>query len=1060
MAINDTVKNPFSPEGWVQRYFGFIANHPVPVLVFGAIVALAVGSGIFRLTRNTSPDAFIPPHHPALAGKQRVDAQFGLTEPIAVGIIRDAPGGIFNPKTLTLIRDLTQAVKQLPHVGPSDVLSLATESGVYFDRNGEPGFERLMKQAPADAAGCEVLKQDVLGYKLYRGTLVAADGSAACILIRLRDERYTDEIYHALCKRLAEFPVNDERLVVAGEAAVRARMGKAVSDDALRMNFFVPLIMAFLIIFAYRTVRGTILPLCVIGAGSAMALGLMGWSGVPVYIVTNGIFVVIMALSVSYSLNLIGQYYEEQLDLRGRSRQEVIVRACAALFFPVLVTSTTDFTGFLAFYFTGGMPPIMYFGLFTCAGVLGALLYSFTVLPAGLAIVPLKLSGTFARRNQPGRLDMVATALSRMGAFIFRRRRAVLLAGAALIVLGIWGASRLIVNDARILAFKDRHPMVQAARALNERFDGTSQLNIVVTASQKGALLQPDVLRKIEALEAFTESLPHVGGTHSVASWVKRAHQKLHEEKPEYYVIPTDPSDTKYYLDILGASTCPMSSLLHEVVDPTYTSANLIVRLRSSEYIHEREVIEAVKKYLGGQFPEPAWKTELAGRVNLDYEWLRIIKTSHILGVVFSALCTLIQTAWMFRSFVAGVLCTLTVGFVCLVDYAVMGLVGIPLAVGTSMFASIAIGVGVNPVIHILDRLRLKLQEPEADPERVFADTLAFTGRRLFFAAFVLVAGFGLLCISEFRTVVEFGLLIGLAIGAAFVVSVTLLPAAVAAWKPKFIWGQSEVQSPKSKVQGPRSKVRQIVLLAFVLAAPIMCFAEGSNSTARKLDTTELDRRLTEMETRMKKSLDNYRLPGEYRKICSEHGQYDRAINFFRDLVAVRPDSWRDHLELSCAYVDKIPTCKGALAMVSQGALAGKALEQADMVVAANTNQWVSYYARGLNHLNWPRAFRHSEDAIKDLTRCVEIQEQHGGQGGKPYYLKVHVALGDACTKAGQYQEAREVWRRGLKVFPEAKELRARLDTRDDTEQLKYVESQRSLEKPVDTCLSFLDDER
>ena len=1054
MAINETVKNPFSPEGWVRRYFSFIVNHPVPVLVIGAIVALATGSGIFRLTRNTSPDAFIPPNHPALAGKQRVDAQFGLTEPIAVGIIRDAPGGIFNPKTLMLIRDLTQAIKQLPHVGPSDVLSLATESGVYFDRNGEPGFDRLMKQVPADALGCEALKQDVLGYKLYRGTLVAADGSAACVLIRLHDERYTDEIYHTLRKLLAEFPVNDERLVVAGEAVVRARMGKAVSDDALRMNFFVPLIMAFLIVLAYRTVRGTILPLCVIGAGSAMALGLMGWSGVPVYIVTNGIFVVIMALSVSYSLNLMGQYYEEQLDLHGRSRQEVIVAACATLFFPVLVTSTTDFTGFLAFYFTGGMPPIMYFGLFTCAGVLGALIYSFTVLPAGLAIVPLKLSGTFARRNQPGRLDVVGTALNRTGAFIFCRRRAVLLAGAVLIVLGIWGASKLIVNDARILAFKDSHPIVQAARALNERFDGTSQLNIIVTASQKGALLQPDVLRKIEALEAFTESLPHVGGTHSVASWVKRAHQKLHEEKPEYYAIPTDPSDTKYYLDTLGAPTCPMSSLLHEVVDPTYTSADLIVRMRSSEYIHQRAVIRAIDGYLAEHFPAPAWKTELAGRVNLDYEWLGMIKTSHILGVVFSALCTLVQTAWMFRSLVAGLLCTLTVGFVCLVDYAVMGLAGIPLAVGTSMFASIAIGVGVNPAIHILDRLRLKLQETEADPERVFADTLAFTGRRLFFAAFVLVVGFGLLCLSEFRTLVEFGLLIGLAIGTAFVVSVTLLPALVAVCKPRFVWG------PKSKVQSPKSIVGQIVLLAFLLGAPSTCFAQVTNSTPPKLPATELDRQLTEMETRMKKLLDNYRLPGEYRKICDEHGQYDRAINFFRELAAAQPDNWHTHLELSCAYVDKIPICKGVMAMMNQGALAGKALEQADMVVAANSNQWVSYYARGLNHLNWPRAFRHSEDAIKDLTKCVEIQERRGGQGGKSYYLKVHVALGDACTKAGRYQEAREAWQRGLKSFPVAMELRARLDTKDDQAQLRYVESQRSLDKPVDTSLAFLDGEK
>ncbi len=762
------------------------------MLIFAAVLALAIGSGTFRLTRNTSPDAFIPPEHPALAAKRKVDALFGLTEPIAVGVLRDAPGGIFNPRTLALIRDLTEAIQKLPYVGSNEVLSLATESGAYLDSNGEPGFDKLMKQVPRDTAGCEALKRDVLSYKLYKGTLVASDGSAACILVRLHDERQADSIYESLRQLLDTFPVQDERLVVAGEAAVRARMGKAVSDDALRMNFFVPAIMVCLIFLAYRSLRGTLLPLAVIGGASAMALGLMGFAGVPVFIVTNGIFVVIMALSVSYSLNLLGQYYEEQLNLSGRSRQDVIVAACATLFFPVLVTSTTDFTGFLAFWFTGGMPPIKYFGLFTCAGVLGALLYVFTALPAGLAILPLKLSPTFARRNHPGRLDWIGTLLGRLGGFIFRRCLAVLLVGAGMIGAGVWGASKLIVNDARIFAFRKNQPLVQAAKALNARFDGTSQLNIVVTDSEKGALLKPEVLRKIERLEVFTETLPYVGGAHSVASWVKRAHQKLHDEKPEYYAIPPDASDTKYYLDTLSAPTCPLSRLLHEVVDPTYTTANLIVRMRSSEYIHQREVIRAVEKYLTENFPAPAWDTQLAGRVHLDYQWLRMIKTSHILGVIFSALFTLVQTALMFRSLVAGMLCTLTVGFVCLVDYAVMGLAGLPLGVGSSMFASIAIGVGVNPAIHILDRLRLKLSEPGAEPERVFAETLAFTGRRLFFAAFVLVVGFGLLCLSEFRTLVEFGLLIGLAIGASFVASVTLLPAVVAAWRPQFLWGESK----------------------------------------------------------------------------------------------------------------------------------------------------------------------------------------------------------------------------------------------------------------------------
>ncbi len=798
----------------MRGYFRFVTSHPVPVLIAAAVLALVLAPFVLRLTRDTSPDAFIPENHPALALKQDVEKSFGLVEPIAVGVIRDAEGGVFNPDTLRLIRNLTEAIQELPQVEPGDVLSLATESGVYFE-DGEPGFEPLMKEVPTDAAGLDALKEDILGYELYRGTLVAEDGSAACILIRPPDEERADQIYRGLRKLLDGFPTKDERLVVAGEAAVRAHMGKAVSDDALRMNFVSPVVMAVLIVLAYRTVRGTVLPLCVIGGASVLALGLMGAFGVPVYIVTNGIFVIIMALGVADSVHLLGQYYEEQLHLGARDRQEVIVDACVALWYPLLMTSLTDLAGFFALYLVGLMPPIRYFGLFTCAGVLGALIYSYTVVPAGLAILPLKTSGAFLKRKSAtqaaGSLDVIGRMTGGLGAFTFGRRRIVLLVGAGVIVASFWGASRLIINDARILAFKDRHAIVRATKVLNEHFDGTSHLNIVVTASEKGAMLQPEVLRRIEKLEAFTESNPevlrefagsdgeleaieeslkHIGGTHSLAGWVKRAHQKMHEEDPAYYTIPEDPFDTEFYLDVLSAPTCPMSRLLHEVVDDTYTEANLIVRMRSSEFIHQREVIRLLDRYLTERFNDESLRAKLAGRVYLDYHWLRMIRTSHIRSVCFSFGCVLVLTGLMFRSVIAGLLCSLTVGFAVLVNYAVMGLGGIPLGVGTSMFASIAIGAGVDFPIHILDRLRIGLRAPGADPASVFRNTLAFTGRALFFTSLVVAVGFLLLCVSQFRTLVRFGLLIGLGMTVSFLASVTLLPAVVAALRPRFVWGR------------------------------------------------------------------------------------------------------------------------------------------------------------------------------------------------------------------------------------------------------------------------------
>ncbi len=56
-------------------------------------------------------------------------------------------------------------------------------------------------------------------------------------------------------------------------------------------------------------------------------------------------------------------------------------------------------------------------------------------------------------------------------------------------------------------------------------------------------------------------------------------------------------------------------------------------------------------------------------------------------------------------------------------------------------------------------------------------------------------AGFPLLCVSEFRTLNEFGLLIGVGMLTSFVASVTLLPALVALLKPRSVWGNPRLRA-------------------------------------------------------------------------------------------------------------------------------------------------------------------------------------------------------------------------------------------------------------------------
>ncbi len=223
------------------------------------------------------------------------------------------------------------------------------------------------------------------------------------------------------------------------------------------------------------------------------------------------------------------------------------------------------------------------------------------------------------------------------------------------------------------------------------------------------------------------------------------------------------------------------------------------------------------------------------------------------------------------------------------------------------------------------------------------------------------------------------------------------------------------------------------------------------------IDPEALDGLLVDMEQRLGQFPDGYTLGSVYRQQCAEHSLHERAVDFLKQLHEQRPGHIPTRMALACSYVDKIPTCGGIAAVVSKGTLARKSLNHLDDIVNKENGLWVAYYCRAMNHLHWPRALRHSDDAAVDFSKCIQLQKEYGSPNARPYFVRSHIGLGDACAKNKEYKEARAAWRAGLKAFPESGQLKKRLALKGDRALLDYVEEVRNLESPVDTDLSFLD---
>jgi hypothetical protein len=103
------------------------------------------------------------------------------------------------------------------------------------------------------------------------------------------------------------------------------------------------------------------------------------------------------------------------------------------------------------------------------------------------------------------------------------------------------------------------------------------------------------------------------------------------------------------------------------------------------------------------------------------------------------------------------------------------------------MFASVAIGLGVDFAIHTIDRLRTLYREHSGDLDRAMEELYLTTGRALLFNFLAIAGGFGVLISSKVVPLNNFGLIVVLSVTTSFFASMTLLPALVKVFRPRFM---------------------------------------------------------------------------------------------------------------------------------------------------------------------------------------------------------------------------------------------------------------------------------
>ena len=745
----------------------WIGRHPWLAVILGLLSCLAVSVGLKDTTVSSDYRIFFSDDDPQKLAFDELEEVFTKTDNV-VFVVKPAGGDVFEPQTLGLLQTLTERAWTLPHATRVDSITNFQHS---YAEDEDIVIEDLVF-APADTLSAQDLldiRTAALAEPLLVGGLLAKDAGAAGVNVTLRLPRESPEevtetarAARALAAEIEETHP-DVEVRVSGMALMNDAFMEASIED---MKLIVPVmyvVMIAVLAVLLRSVVATAVVVLIVGMSSAVTVGLAGWLGYPLTPPTASAPTVVLTLAVADGVHLFLSARSELQD--GASRAEAIATALRVNFRPVLLTSLTTIVGFACLNFAEA-PPYWHLANMTVAGVAAAFVYSVTVLPALLVVLPLRVPPERARSSR---------TMDRIADLVLRHRTRLVVGGiVAAASLGV-AASRLQSNDQFLKYFDDSIQFRPDTEYMMEHLTGIYTVEYAVGAGGESQINEPAYL---EALDGFTQWLraqPEVSHVYSYADVIKRINQNLHEGQDEHYAVPPTREAAGQEL-MLYEMSLPVGLDLNDRIDVARSSTRVSVALRD---LSSRELLDfkaRSEQWLKDEAPEAMHARATSPVIiftTLSQENTKSMMVGNFASLLLISACLVLALG----SWRLGLLSIVPNLLPILFGYGLWSLLFSEINIVASIGGTVCLGIIVDDTIHFLTKYRLARTTGGKTPSQAIRSTLSTVGPAMVSTTLVLFFGFGVLTQSGFQMNSDLGLLVVLVVGFALLHDLLLLPA-------------------------------------------------------------------------------------------------------------------------------------------------------------------------------------------------------------------------------------------------------------------------------------------
>ena len=375
----------------LERYIAAILRRRWLVVALATLVMLAATAGVRFITVTNDYRVLFSADNPQLAAFNALENTYSVSNTALIAI---APreGSVFTREALGAIEELTEAAWRTPYSSRVNSLTNYTHSeALEDDLVVAPLVEDASALSDTDVARIEGIALDAAE---IAGRLVAHDGRTTGVAINFILPENPDQAVVEITDYLNSFLEQARtdhpgiNYYMTGDVVMNRTFSDATQNDMETLTPIVFLIIIGVTIILLRSVLGTVAIVAVLVFVINTTMGFAGWNGVVFSPTNAGVPIIVMVIAIADSIHIVTSVL---LGMRrGLDRNAAIVESIRINAYPVFITSVTTAIGFLSLN-ASDSPPFHVLGNYVAFGVLCALIYTMTLLPALLSILPLRV---------------------------------------------------------------------------------------------------------------------------------------------------------------------------------------------------------------------------------------------------------------------------------------------------------------------------------------------------------------------------------------------------------------------------------------------------------------------------------------------------------------------------------------------------------------------------------------------------------------------------------------------------------------------------------------------